>query len=934
MITTRILKYTLPLVAALLGPACVAAAQQQTWESDPAAYAYEQHFPIAENRGSVALWQLLKKLNTRASLMTIIAHPDDEDGGMLAFESRGAGARVALFTLTRGEGGQNIMGGDLWDQLGLVRTQELLAADRYYGAQQYWGSVADFGFSKTREEALQQWTHERVLCDAVRAVRAFRPLVITSSFVGGVTDGHGQHQVSGQLAQEVYEAAGDPRTCPGTGEAWQPLKVYGHVPFAQVTDKGIYDYATQKWTPVRFYDYIQKRWSDGVPSTTLTVQEGQYDAVLGETYSQVAAMGVGQQRSQHSGPDVPGIGPRVSSYHRYAARVATSGHEAGMFDGIDTSLASIASLAPATGRDFLVQGLQQLQQQMQDAVRLFAASAPEKCAPSLAKALIHLDALDSEAGHKWDHATDADVAAAAYNVHFELARKREQLQDALALALGLSLQAEALPAHPGDRLHNAVPSAKVRVDVQAASATNLPVTLDHGSPEITTQHGSVSAVPDTAGAEAADEHMWTRHYMVSLAADAPITRPAFSRPTIEQPFYNLRLPQPEMHVPDIAASATFHYSGVSIPLHAYVEVAQRVTGFGTLYEPLAVLPAISITVTPAAGAVPLDAHTLQVGALIHSNVSGPADGTVKLQLPDGWLSSPAEMPFHIAAAGEEQNMLFTVTPAHMQAKRYTLTAAAKYAGHTYTDGYTVAGYPGLRRSYYFRPASFRAVGVDAKVAPGLKVGYIMGTGDEVPQSLEFLGVHPQLLSAQDITGGDLQQYDVIVLGVRAYAARPELATSTNRLLEYAKHGGVVIVQYNTAEYNHSFGPYPYTLSERPENVVDETDAVSLQLPEHPLLNWPNKITTHDFDGWVEERGHSFMRTWDPHYQALTEAHDPDQDPQKGGLLCARYGNGAYVYVAYALYRQLPEGVPGAYRIFANLLSLGKNPLIAPDTKHE
>ena len=927
------LKHPLPLLAILVLLVHGAAAQQKTWESDPNAYAYEQHFPIAENRGSVALWQLLKKLNTRASLMTIIAHPDDEDGGMLAYESRGVGARVALLTLTRGEGGQNIVGGDLWDQLGLVRTQELLAADRYYGAQQYWGSVADFGFSKTREEALQQWTHERVLCDAVRAVREFRPLVITSSFVGGVTDGHGQHQVSGQLAQEVYDAAGDPHICPGTGVAWQPQKVYAHVPFAQVTSKGIYDYATQKWTPVRFYDYTRKRWTDGVPSTTLTVQEGQYDPVLGETYTQVAAMGLGQQRSQHSGPDVPGIGGRESNYHRYASRVPSSDHESEMFDGIDTSLVGMTALAPVNGNGFLQQGLQRLQQQMQAAMQLYSATAPEKCAPALAKAMADLDTLDSEVGRKWDRATDGALAVAAYSIHFELSQKRMQLQDALALALGLTLQAEALPAHTGEALLNAIPGGTLQIAVQTASTSSLPVTLDSGSPTIKTQYGAVTAEADSGASEMNGEHTRTLRYSVSLRPDAPISRPGFSRPRFEQPFYDLRPNRPGTQVPNVAAAALFHYNGIAIPLHAYVEVPQRVTGFGTLYEPLSVLPAISITVSPAAGAIPLDARTLQVGAMIHSNVSGPANGSVKLNLPEGWQVSPVELPFHIATTGEEQNMIFTVTPSHMEAKRYTLTATASYAGRAYNEGYTVAGYPGLRRSYSFRPASFSAVGMDAKVAPGLKIGYIMGTGDEVPQSLEFLGVHAQLLSAQDITSGDLQQYDAIVLGVRAYAARPELATSNNRLLDYAKLGGVVIVQYNTAEYNHSFGPYPYTLSERPENVVDETVAVALQLPEHPLFNWPNKITAHDFDGWVEERGHSFMRTWDPRYEALTETHDPEQDPQKGGLLYARYGKGAYVYVAYALYRQVPEGVPGAYRIFANLLSLGKNPLFPPLAKH-
>jgi hypothetical protein len=231
----------------------------------------------------------------------------------------------------------------------------------------------------------------------------------------------------------------------------------------------------------------------------------------------------------------------------------------------------------------------------------------------------------------------------------------------------------------------------------------------------------------------------------------------------------------------------------------------------------------------------------------------------------------------------------------------------------------------LRPYNYYRESSYKLVGVDVKVVGGLKVGYVMGTGDDVPQSLESMGVAVHLLQPADITAGDLSPWNVIVLGIRAYAARPELAAANGRLLDYVKRGGVLIVQYNSGEYDHNYGPYPITLTRDPEKVVDEDNAVEILEPGNPLLSWPNRITQEDFKGWVEERGHGFMHSWDPHYQALTETHDEDQDAQKGGLLYARYGKGAYVYVAYALYRQLPEGIPGAYRLFANLLSLPKAP---------
>ena len=237
---------------------------------------------VAADEGSVALWQSLTRLRTRASLMMIVAHPDDEDGGMLTYESRGMGVHTAMLTLTRGEGGQNIMSGDFNDALGLVRTQELLAADRYLGVDQLWGTEVDFGFSKTKEESFAEWGHDRVLYDAVRAVRLYRPLVVTAVFIGGPTDGHGQHQVSGEIAQEVFEKAGDPKVFPEMGlEPWTPLKVYAREPFFSVSPKGLYDYATGKYTPVRFYNYVTKEWTTTAPAANVTVPEGTYSPLLG-----------------------------------------------------------------------------------------------------------------------------------------------------------------------------------------------------------------------------------------------------------------------------------------------------------------------------------------------------------------------------------------------------------------------------------------------------------------------------------------------------------------------------------------------------------------------------------------------------------------------------------------------------------------------------
>jgi hypothetical protein len=369
----------------------------------------------------------------------------------------------------------------------------------------------------------------------------------------------------------------------------------------------------------------------------------------------------------------------------------------------------------------------------------------------------------------------------------------------------------------------------------------------------------------------------------------------------------------------------FNIDGVPVRMAQAVQTVQRVVGRGGVYQPLFVAPAISVAATSTAGIIPIDGTKATVNVRLRSNVKGKAQGTVHLKLPAGWQISPPSANFTAQKDGDEQELSFTVTPQNLGPASYPIAPVVEYKDREYTQGYETVGYPGLRPYNYYRPGPYKLVGIDVKLAPGLKVGYVMGTGDDVPQSLESMGVNVHLLQPSDITAGDLAAYDVIVLGIRAYAARPELIASNRRLLDYVQHGGVVIVQYNTAEYDRNYGPYPLTLTGDPEKVVDEGSAVQLLRPQNPLLSWPNRITAADFKGWVEERGHSFMQSWDPRYEALTETHDPGQDAQQGGLLYARYGRGAYVYVAYALYRQLPEGVPGAYRIFANLLSLPKAP---------
>jgi LmbE family N-acetylglucosaminyl deacetylase len=902
--------------------------------------------PIPADRGAAGLERWLRALQTRASLLMFTAHPDDEDGGMLSYEVRGQGVRAALMTLTRGEGGQNVMSQDFDDALGITRTEELLLADRYMGVDQYFSAAADYGFSKTLEEATQKWGHDRVLSDAVRVVRMTRPLVVASVFVGAASDGHGHHQMAGVMAQEVFAAAGDPTKFPEQIREglrpWSPIKVYARVPFFQVTKDGMYDYAIDKFVPVRFFDYVNRKLMDHAPEATLEIPEGLPAPALGLTFLQVAREGLGFQKTQNGGGTIPEPVIYNSAYHRYASRIPAADHEQSFFDGIDISLEGIAQLAP-NGPAFLKDGLETIAKDAAEALRGFQIDHPSASAPMLAGGLKQTRSLIARV----ESSSIADPGKS--DVLFELQVKERQFEKALAASLEVSFQTMvAEPERAGrGRGQSATDAAFAAARAGRGGGPTFTIAIPGQSFAVETK--LLNQSPETIGVagisvEPSDGKNWEIHtanaiaeivpakeaqqrFSVVAAPDAAVTRPYFARPNDEQPYYDL-LDARSRNLPlapyPLAARAHLVYRGVPFEVAEVVQTAERVPGIGVVENPLIIGPAISVWVSPAAGAVPLGSKSFAFTATVHSNVKGPAQGNLRLKLPNGWRATPSEFPFAFAQDGEDQTVQFSIAPDAVKSADYTITAVAEYKGREYTEGYHMTGYPGLRPYPYYRPATYKAVGVQVSTAPGLKIAFLPGTGDEVPKALENLGQNPRILDSSDLTHGDLHEYDAIILGVRAYAVRGDLKAANNRLMDYVKNGGVLIVQYNLQDFER-YGPYPFELGGNPEKVVDESSRVTLLDPSNPALAWPNKITEADFEDWVEERGHGFMKTWDSHYTPLVETHDPEQDPQKGGLLLARYGKGFYIYDAFALYRQLPSGVAGAYRLLANLVSLGKNP---------
>ena len=1034
------------LVALLLALSLSASAQ--TTFTDPANLRGERVQPsdgheAPIDRGALGLAELLRKLNTRASILNIVAHPDDEDGGMLTLYARGFGARVADLSLTRGEGGQNFVTGDFEDALGLIRTQELLANDRYTGVSQMFGTEVDFGFSKTKEEAFAKWTHDRVLYDAVRAIRIVRPLVITATFIGNVTDGHGQHQVSGEIAQEAFKAAADPNVFPEMiAEGllpWQVLKVYARVPFADINSKGVFDYATGQYVPARFTNYVTGKVTTTKPSADVNVPEGTTDPLLTVaaanpsdipstlaanpttplSYIQFGRIGLSLQRSQISknmtlpvagffnsgytlygsvlcnapanarvpssltpktchpeqaqraegpattpvpsqtsavssatltalpGHDLPSNGqvprgfslgshgPSPESGFSPKGMPSPSAHESAptarpitaqgnalgereeenpraegpihngslnpnlttqpnFFTGIDTSLEGIATLAPAA---FPPNQLSTIANAITTATNHFDPTHPDAIAPDLSTALSNLDKLITSIEH-WN----GDPTQKANALH-ELRIKRVQLNDALVLSLGLQLDATSPATEP-----IVGTPATVHTVLTTSSSERIPYFAEH----LQTANGTEQIGPNSDGDPAVTHD---RPWIMDLTAHPPLTRtitqPYFYRDNIEQPVYKLRdadLRNAAQTHAAITAWATLTYQSADITVGRIVHDGP---------QPISIIPPVSIASLPTATVLPNGQTTAQLTATLRTDATTSAN--INVQSPHNWT-------IEAKAAGPNSVTFFLHPTAPLTAPQLFPITAQTPDHHPYTEGYRAVGYPGLIYTNYYTPATTRVVPVDLKLPAHVRIAYLPGTGDAVPESLASIGLAPTMITVADLTPTKLANYDTVILGVRAYTANPDLhGPPSQALLDFARSGGNVVVQYETSGLTSADAPYPLSLGGG-EKVVDETAPVQILTPSNPLLTTPNQITPADFNNWVEERGHGFLNTWDPHYLSLTETHDPGgavtpaQLPQRGGLLTVTVGKGRWTYCAFALYRQLPEAVPGAYRLFVNLIS--------------
>lgn len=749
----------------------------------------------------------LDRLTKRASVLMIAAHPDDENTALLAWLALGRHVRTGYLSLTRGEGGQNLIGSEQGALLGVIRTQELLAARRIDGAEQFFTSAVDFGFSKTADETFDKWGREKILGDVVRVIRKFRPDVIVLRFSGTPRDGHGQHQASAILGKDAFFAAADPKRFPEQLKELQPWQAKRLL-----------------WNAFAFTRQ-QEEEAAKLPGR-IEVDLGEYNPLLGYSYAEIAGISRSQHRSQGMGS-----AERRGAQKNYLVHVAGEPAKTDMFEGIQVD----------SGNRLL-----------DEAAQTFQPRAPEKTIPVLLKARMQ-------------------------------AKDKGAIDEAIALCSGLFADVST------DRAW--VPSGStVKMTIQAVNRSRTPVQLN------SVTIGSIA--PVSVGQILGYNEPFTR--TIEWKADAA-GEPLHA-------VFHLRIQEQEITV--------------DRPVwNRYVDNVR-----GELTRPFVVVPAVSVKIAEPVLMFPTTAaKTVAVQVLSY----GPdRSGSVRLQLPAGWAVDPAQAPFQLPRDGQETTLQFKVTPPE-GASSAEATAVASLGGTEIRDQVLVIDYPHIPPQTLFPTAGAKLVRTPLDVR-ARRIGYIMGAGDRVADLLPQIGLSVALLNDEQLARGDLSGFDAIVTGVRAYNTREDLRANHHRLMEYVQNGGTYIVQYNVAQRGFTagnpraldnIGPFP--LKTGGDRVAVEEAPVEVLKPGHPLLSAPNAITEADWNGWIQERGLYFASEWDPKYDALLSMHDPGEPARKGGLLYARYGRGTYIFTSLAWFRELPAGVPGAWRIFANLLSAGK-----------
>jgi len=821
------------------------------------------------DRGATGLGQMLKRLNTTASALMIGAHPDDEDTALLTYLARGESARTAYLSLTRGDGGQNIIGPELGEALGVIRTEELLQARRLDGAEQYFTRAYDYGFSKTLDEAKSKWDEKVILCDTVRVIRDFRPLVVISQFSGTPTDGHGQHQFAGYISPLAVKAAADPTQCTDAGIPWQVKKFYVRHGFR----------------------------ATGEPQ--LKINTGKYDPLLGRSYFEIAMEARSQHKSQEQGV-LELRGDQFSGLNL----VGNVTKETGVFDGIDISVAGASRDLPISA-----ESLAEYQAALDTIQRNLNIQTPERLVPDLVRVWSILQkqaqTMRSEAGRVF------------------IESRLKHLGEAIVMASGIQIDAlaDAETVVPGESIF--IGAKAYLPHKETSQIKHMELVLPSGwtvSNEETPKTASSAFVAREVGSA-------SRYFKLTVPANWQPTQPYWLKTDREGDMFRWANDDASQTQPfqqaEMKLAVTLDVQGTEIVVERPVEFRFADDIRGEIRRIVNVVPPISISLERDLLIVPRGPRRIQgnFSVRVSNNTGGelkvslhtikPGVGTVTTELAESEMILKARETaitnLNIGVIGE------------MKSPPFEIGVVAKVGSSFYSDEMKSVAYPHIQTHRYYKRAKTKVVMLDI-VTERRKIGYVAGSGDRVPEAIKQMGFDIEMITERELASGNLSRFDTIVVGIRAYQVRPDVVANNTRLLDYAKNGGTLIVQYQLPPYAQNYAPFP---AQQAQRVADENAKVTVLDPAHSIFNSPNKITDEDFKGWVQERNLYNFSTMDAAYTPLLESHDAGEAENKGGLVIAKVGKGNYIYCSYSMFRQLPAGVPGAYRLFANMLSLPK-----------
>ncbi|MEP7078076.1 MAG: PIG-L family deacetylase [Chthoniobacterales bacterium] len=819
------------------------------WMAYPGgAHATETAAPMMPEPMNTAEIQLaLQKLNVLGRVLYLAAHPDDENTNLMALWANGSLYDAGYLSVTRGDGGQNLIGPELRERLGVIRTQELLAARRLDHARQFFTRAVDFGFSKNADETLRLWDRDKVLADIVWVIRRFRPDVIVTRFSPEDTMTHGHHTASAILAQEAFKAAADSTRFQeqlALVKVWQPKRLV--------------------WNTSPFF--FQNRNQPFDPAGLATVEAGGYNPLLGKAFTEIAAASLSMHKSQGVGSP-----PRRGARKEYFKLLEGAPMTNGPLEGIDTSWARVPSA-------------QAISEKVRELIATFAPADPAASVPKLLELRRALAPSSDEWAVTKRAEVDAIIAACA-GLHVESSTGSAAVTPGQSLPI--KLEAINRSAVPAQLLRARTPVSGEALQIDAPLNRDELVTKELGP-----------TVPSNAG--------YSQPYWLSKPAMVGTF-------TVE----NQQLIGLAENPPAFPVEVTLQIGDEELRYTVDTKLRTVDPVAGELRQPLVIAPPVFANLSN-----PVFVFGDEKPKSVQVRVTASAAavrGALRLQAPPKWRVEPASVPIELESAEAETVATFTVTPPASLGEG-TLRAIATVSGQEYSFARERINYPHIGLQTLMPPAEAKIVRADIRKR-GELIGYIAGAGDEIPQSLQQIGYNVKVLEASEVQAGNLARYDAVVLGIRAYNTQDRITKWRPELLEYVKAGGVVVVQYNTTAdlKTKDIGPYPLEISR--DRVTDENAEVRILAPDHPLLNTPNKISAEDFKGWVQERGLYFPNKWDPAWTPLLSCNDPGEKPANGGLLVAKSGQGYFVYTGYSWFRQLPAGVPGAYRLFANMVSL-------------